>query len=67
MMWTGDYESNKVLADALKERKNLRVSRRRCAWTRLHRNFKKNLDVPAELLFFLINVLLLSVPVVVVS
>lgn len=67
-MWTGEYESNKVLADAyyIHEKgekisviKNtlipvdgaLYISRRRCAWNRLQRTFKKKKrDVPVVFL-----------------
>ena len=82
-MWTGEYESNKVLADAyyIKREKKSQLSKiRGYLWIRpwsfhavvvhgldFKETSKKKRDVSAELLFFLINLLLLSVPIVVVS
>ena len=72
-MWTGEYESNKVLADAyyIKREKKIPVikntripvdkalviSRRRCAWTRLQRNFQKK-SVMCLQSFFVLNKLI---------
>ena len=68
-MWRGDYESCKVLADAyyMKRAKKIPVFHAVVVHGLDFIKLQKNRDVPAELLVFLINLLLLSVPVVVVS